>query len=203
VICAALREAVEQFRSDASPLDAHAAAVLDRLVADEWTAYVSPAFKLAPRERWPWLIRDCVDAERMMTRFYRETGEASQRTLDAFPDAMKAIETLRKFLRRHTDDSQVAAALATLTDAASSVRRNAKRVLDEVGRKVADPAAARSAAIGIIKESIRRSTGETHRDEVAALATAILDFEVSTDMVRHALTPSARLRRRSRRPSTA
>jgi hypothetical protein len=185
-----IHAAVEQFRRGASPPDEHAAAVLERLVAEEWRQHVLPAFALVPVEDWPALLRTCVEAERV-ARTHAAVVDRLRRRVRSAEKAAKALLTIKKFLRPE-DDSAAAAALGMLKIEIKIERRIAQRGLLE--RRKSDAAAARSAGIGVLAEAIRVATGKTHRAEVAALADAVFDTRepVTKDMVRHALTPSQR-----------
>jgi hypothetical protein len=215
---AALRAAIEQYRREAAPLDKHAAIVLDRLVKDR-TDLVLSAFRVVPPARWSILIGDCIAAERE-ARTYRETVERLRRKLVeiekheheteaahallapeglAIPEAADAV--LAAGNRLVIPGDRLSERLHQHYSEAASRRRLFEIVLHEHGRK-SDPAAARSAGIGILKESLLRLVGKGCQAEVASLATRVLNYPagISVDAVRRALTPSERLQRAIHNP---
>jgi hypothetical protein len=79
-VIAAFRATVERFRDKAAVLDGDAAAVLDRLVADDWWPLVRAALDLLPAEKWPRLLATCVEAERVARTHARTRRRSPQTT---------------------------------------------------------------------------------------------------------------------------
>jgi hypothetical protein len=186
-------------------LDEHAAAVLDRLIADEWKRHVVPAFAVVPPERWRLLIQDCIYAERAM-REHKPVVEAMLRRTAVAEEAMAALKTLIDLLRRcgvattisdRSRDDPLPGALDTVRIEIEDARLDAERTLRQHSRKT-DVAAARSAGVGCLKASIRGLSGKPYLARVMDLAMAVLNLdaeELTEDAVRKALTPREHLRR--------
>lgn len=202
----ALRDTVNRFRAQLAkesapvvPPDDAAHAVLDRLVEEEWAEHVLPAFCAVPMEDWPLLIRDCLLADRAM-REHKQIAEAARRMNDQTPAAKNALKTVTSHLKlagyETKGDDPVAEALGLLRALIENTERDATRAAIETGRKIYH-AAARSAGIGWLAEAMRRAAPNSpnHRGLTAELASAVLNEEVSEDMVAHAAGPIARLKR--------
>jgi hypothetical protein len=189
-----IRAAVAQFRQETlAALDEHAEAVLDRLVAEHWRQHVLPAFALVQDWERPLLVQACVGAERI-ARTHVATVERLRRRVRDAEKAAKVLLIPNSLLRVENGSAPdpVQEALGVLKNEIRLCRRVAKFGLLE--RRKTDAAAARSVGIGVLAEGVRIATGKSYRAEVAALATAVLNTRepVTGDMVRHALTPTAR-----------
>jgi hypothetical protein len=133
------------------------------------------------------LIDDCVTAHRI------DIGEhkAQVETLRRAPDYKKMqakLESLVKEFRVLTED--VREAFGVIRVALFYLDRDLEYALRSTSRK-GDKASARSRAIGWIKESVRRLSGQDNFEHVATLCDAVLNTgdAISLDSVKRAVTP--------------
>ena len=197
---AAFREAVARFRADFAPLDENAKAVLDRLTSEKWLWYVLPVFEVVPPDRrWAILLGDCLHAEREM-REHKRIAEHYRRTVDKAEEALKALDAVAAFVERPPvvgkgDPAVEGEALGALMVRIANDRGDAALRLRQQSRKT-DPSAARSAALGWLRQSVEKLSGKPNLKHVASLAEAVLDLvDVTEGAVRKAVRPSDRLRR--------
>jgi hypothetical protein len=131
------------------------------------------------------LVRACLIAYRLYTGAHRAQLEA----LRAAPDYEQWLATLnemRDFLWRREDCRTAIDVLRAATFLSRSFRDDNLRAIGREG----DDDSARSRAIGVIKESVRRLSGKAHVKRVATIASVVLSTKVSVDAVKRATTPS-------------
>jgi hypothetical protein len=76
--------------------DEHAKAVLARLASEEWKGHVLPAWKTVRSKDWNVLLRDCVEAERLM-REHKSRVAVLQRQFAAAGEAAEALTIVAKY----------------------------------------------------------------------------------------------------------
>jgi hypothetical protein len=198
-----LQAAIDAYRAKAGDsLEEHACDVLDRLEADGRAAEAF-ADILPNGERWEVLVHDCVMAEQQ-SRTHKNIIPALQERLKKAPDAIQAIKTLDDFFSMHWEpipDDPITEALRILRVEIYYSHRHTEEYLATRSRKK-DQSAARSAAIGWLKESVLRMSGKPNQKHVITLAEVTLGKrDLTVDAVRKAVTPSDA--RDGRRKTTA
>jgi hypothetical protein len=188
-----LRRTIDVWK-DQSERDRHSEGVCERLLDSE--AHMSFAAIRPDGTRWNVLLQDCIIAERNSRELWQIVAGAAEDERRA-NEAAGLIERLVKIL----GSGQPAAgqpdfigdALNLLRVEAYTRRLAARNCIREHSRKT-DAAAATSAAVGWIKESVRRaSAGRGKAEHVKVLADAalgIMNDSVTEDTIRRAVEPS-------------
>jgi len=185
-----LKRAISDWQAD-NPADREAMAVCNRLTDSE--AAISFAAVRPDGTRWEILLADCIIAERKMRSLWQEVAGAAEAEREA-AEAAAALDTLTKTLTPRIvpisgQPDVIAAALGVVGDAIYSMRLSAARVRKERSRR-ADEDAARSAAIGWLREAVRQASGAKNHEHVRVLAEAATGHPVTLASVRKAVMPS-------------
>jgi hypothetical protein len=146
------------------------------------------------------ILSEYIEAERLLSEFPQRIAKWN-RTLARMERLEKLVAELRKFVdelaesARHCisariERQQIAAmkrGLKLIANKIEAKRCNVKEVTPQFGitRKTQSKEAAENAAIWMLAEAIRRTTGKPHVLEVADLAQVLLGKQVSLDRVRH------------------
>jgi hypothetical protein len=178
--------------------DLHARKVCSRLLDSE----APSAFMVVGPgpERWATLLDDCITADRVQRR-HQHVVSGSAADLDSAKEAATLIERLAKILLPSIVPeagrlTPIEEAINLLRWRAYTQRQSALRCIQEHSRR-RDPAAARSAAVGWIRESVLRLSGKDNLEQVRVLAEATLGCapdSLTIDAVRKAVCPSAAIR---------
>jgi hypothetical protein len=178
--------------------DQHAQDVCRRLLESE--APSAFAAILDHPERWGVLLGDCIWADRVQ-RYHQQVVSGSAADLAAAKEAATLTERLAEIILPNIvpvdgRPSLGEEAINVLRWEAYMRRQSALRCIHEHSRR-SDPAAARSAAVGWIKESVQHLSGNANLEQVRVLAEATLGCApgvLTIDTVRKAVGPRAAVR---------
>jgi hypothetical protein len=180
-------------------------AMLDRLresteIAEEFAVWELPDGKR------PFFIADCLEAHRRFNGGHAKRVTAMSK-LPRPDNARKGLAEAASYLNKHGHrlrfdpkairdgaklflgpDSDVAsealALLASLIDRTEDSKKSAKRTISRKGK-----ASARLSAVGVLKESVSRASGNPNLKTVEDISAVVLGITITADDVKNARTP--------------
>ena len=192
---AALRKAVEAYRTEHKGMETWARELLERLARSDDAAKAFERLKLKDGRERQFLML-CILVAQLAREFSKRISTQQKMVKRLNPD--KAITALRSFVKEYVLSRSSLSSFQPPDDAVAMMRgleliaeavKKQKTVMAKLGatRNKNIEEAPHLAAIGHLKEGVRELTGKPHKSQIRKFVPAIFGRELSDESVTYAL----------------